>query len=138
MTAQTADLPDWSILVNPNIFSASFSAIAANNSMQLFQSAAPYRIWTAWVSVSAAAAAAYVAAYFEWGAHIGDGSGKSLLRASVNVIAAGNVVNNAISLPMNGYTPVFTAGFYTTNFITEPGVTNVFFRGSGGILYSQP
>ena len=137
-TPATGDLPDWSVLVNPNIKSASFSAIPANNSSQLFQSATPYRIWAAWISISGATSSTYAGGYFEWGARIGDGSGASLLRASLNVIAANEIADDSIALPISGYTPILSAGFFTTNFITEAGITNGFFRGSGGILYSQP
>lgn len=137
-TPATGDLPDWSVLVNPNIKNASVSSIAANNSTQLFQSATPYRIWAAWLDVVGFASSSYAGGFFDWAARIGDGSGASLLRCSAPIANPGNITVESVALQIPGYTPIFSAGFYTTNLITEAGITNGFFRGSGGILYSQP
>lgn len=137
-TPATGDLPDWSVLVNPNIRNSSSSSNAANNVIQLFQSATPYRIWAAWLDVVGFASSTYSGGFFDWGSRIGDGSGASLIRCSAPIANAGNITFNSMALQINGYTPILSAGFFTTNLSTEAGITNGFFRGSGGILFSQP
>ncbi len=137
-TPLNADLPDWSVLTNPNILNASFNNLSPGNIQQLFQSSSPYRIWAAWVNVSEATSAAYVAAVNTWGAQIGDGSGASLLRVQLHFVTPSSISNQALALPINGYTPVQSAGFYTMNLITDVGFTNMFGRANGGILFSIP
>lgn len=132
------DLPDWSLLVNPLILSSSFIDQAEGTQQQLFQSLTPYRIWMAWLDLSANTVAAYSAGSQLVGIHIGDGSGKSLIKLSAYMSQANQQVNKALAIPINGYTPVLSAGFYTTNLIVDTRPANFFIRGSGGILYSQP
>jgi hypothetical protein len=137
-TPLNADLPDWSVLTNPLILNASFNAILPGNLLHLFQSVSPYRIWAAWITLVGSATAAYVNAFSQYGAQIGDGSGASLLRASFAVQAASQTGQCSIALPINGYTPIISGGLYTTNLITDAGIGNVNARVNAGILFSIP
>ncbi len=137
-TPLNADLPDWSILTNPNILNASSNQVAPGNIITLFQSATPYRIWAAWISLVGSATAGYVNAFSHYGAQIGDGSGASLLRAEFAVQAASQTGQCQLALPINGYTPIKSGGFYTTNLITDAAIGNVNARANGGILFSIP
>src|SRR5712692_5399997 len=98
-TPLQADLPDWSILTNPNILNASANQVVPGSVIQLFQSANPYRIWAVWISLVGSATAAYVNAFSHYGAQIGDGSGASLLRAEFAVQAANQVGQCQLALP---------------------------------------
>lgn len=137
-TPLNADLPDWSILTNPNILNASANQIAPGNVITLFQSVNPYRIWGVWLSLVGTATAGYLNAFSHYGVQIGDGSGASLIRAEFAVQAANQQGQSALALPINGYTPVKSAGFYTTNLITDASIGNVNGRANGGILFSIP
>lgn len=137
-TPLNADLPDWSILTNPNILNASFNNQGSGLIDQLFQSPNPYRIWAAWIDVSAGTGSTYAGGVLTWGAQIGDGSGASLLRVQVHFAVANQVNQQALALPINGYTPKISAGQYTTNLVTDAGITNMFTRANGGILFSIP
>lgn len=137
-TPATGDLPDWSVLVNPNIKSASLVDQGAAVVTALFQSATPYRIWAAWLDISAWTSSSFSLGASAWGARIGDGSGAALIKVITYFGFASQTISKALALPISGYTPVLAAGMYTTNFITDTGFTNMFTRASGGILYSQP
>lgn len=137
-TPATGDLPDWSVLVNPNIKSASLVDQGAGVVTALFQSATPYRIWAAWLDISAFTSGSFALGASAWGARIGDGAGNALIKVITYFGAASQILSKALALPIAGYTPVVSGGNYTTNFITDVGFANMFTRASGGILYSQP
>ena len=135
----SGDLPDWTVETAPNILSASFNNIAAGVVQQLFQSPNPYRIWAVWVSISVATDNIYAAGTVStWGAQVGDGTGASLLRVQCHVSNANQVNQQALGLAVPGFTPAKSGGFYTTNLVTDVGITHVFTRANAGILYSIP
>lgn len=138
MTTPMGDLPDWETLVTPQILSAAAANIGPNNIQQLLQSANPYRIWGVWISITCATSSSYALGVQTIGAQIGDGSGKPLLRVQIHITTTNQIPNQSLAIPINGYTPVLSSGFYTTNLVTDVGQANAFFRANGGILYSQP
>ncbi len=137
MTVQ-GDLPDWSVLVIPNLRSASAGNQGSGLIVQLLSSATPYRIWVAWVDVSLASNTLLGGLPVTWGAQIGDGGGNPLVRSQRHIAAVSHEIGGSLSIAMNGYTPIQSAGQYTTNLVTDAGITNLFTRSSGGILYSIP
>lgn len=138
MTALTGDEPDWGTLVSPFVLNASANNVGPNNVTQLFQSTSPYRIWGVFLSVSTATNAGYASGLQTIGAQLGDGSGASLIRCQVHVTGVNDKGNQALAMAINGYTPIKSGGFYTTNLVTDVGFSGLFFRANGGILYSIP
>ena len=138
MTTPMGDLPDWETLVSPQILSAAAANVGPNNVQPLLASLSPYRIWGVWLSITVATAAAYAAGVQTIGAQIGDGSGKPLLRVQVHITSPDQLANQPLAIPVAGFTPILSGGFFTTNLVTDVGQTNAFFRANGGILYSQP
>jgi len=131
-------MPDWSVQVAPLVTSNSGTNQSPGTVFQIFQSASPYRIWGVWVSVSAGASSSFTGAPVTWGAQVGDGSGIALVRAQVHLAGASTSDSDALSLAIPGFTPKVSGGFFTTNLVTDAAITNVFARGNGGILFSQP
>ncbi len=138
MTTPIGDLPDWETLVSPNITSASFANIGAGLVDTLLSSPTPYRIWGVWIDVTVASAGAFTGGPVEWGAQIGDGSGLALIRVQRHIAVANQNNAGSLSIQLPGFTPKISSGNYTTNLITDTGITNLFTRASGGILYSIP
>lgn len=138
MTVTAGDMPDWTTQVAPLVTSNSATNQSPGAVVQIFQSATPYRIWGVWVSISAGASSSFTGAPVTWGAQIGDGSGIALVRAQVHLAAAGASDSDALSLALPGFTPKISGGFFTTNLVCDAAITNVFARGNGGILFSQP
>lgn len=138
MTTPIGDLPDWETLVSPNITSASFANIGAGLVDTLLTSASPYRIWGVWIDVTVASSSTFAGGPVEWGAQIGDGSGLALIRVQRHIAIASHEAGGSLSIQLPGFTPKISGGFYTTNLITDAGITNLFTRASGGILYSIP
>lgn len=138
MTVTAGDMPDWTTQTAPLVTSQSFTNQGAGQVLQLNQSANPYRIWGVWVQVSVTTIAGYAGGAQTWGAQVNDGSGIALLRAAIHVGAAGVNGEQSLSLAIPGFTPKFSAGFFTTNFVTDAGIVGLFTRASAGILFSQP
>lgn len=138
MSVPLGDMPDWTVQTAPLIRNASFVNQGAGSVLQLFQSANPYRIWAVWVDVSIASGNTFAGGPSTWGAQVNDGSGAALLRAQCHCAVANQNSAHGLAFQLTGYTPVLNAGFFTTNLITDAGITQLFTRASGGILFSVP
>lgn len=138
MTMPAGDQPDWQTLVSPQIVVASIIDQANNLNSAIFQSTSPFRVWGVWVRGSAATAAAYAGGVQEIKTRILDGFGNAILEVAFHVIAANQIAHAELAIPLNGFTPAIAAGFYTIDLNTDPELANTFYKGSGGIFYSQP
>lgn len=137
MTLQ-GDLPDWTVQTAPLINNASATNQGAGNVITLFSSLTPYRIWAVWVDVSIASGNTFAGGPSVWGAQIGDGSGAALLRVERHCAVTNQINGGVAVMPLQGYTPIQSLGAFTTNLVTDAGITQLFTRASGGILYSIP
>lgn len=134
----SGDLPDWTVETAPLIQNASATNQGAGGIIQLLQSANPYRIWAVWVDVSISSSSTFAGGPSTWGAQVGDGSGAALLRAQCHCATSNQNNAHGLVMPLSGYTPIKSGGLYTTNLVTDAGITNLFTRANGGILYSIP
>lgn len=138
MTVPMGDLPDWQTLVTPNILTASVIDQANNVNGNIFQSATPFRVWGLWVRGSAATSSTYAGGVQEIKTRLLDGFGNALLEVAFHLIAANQIAHAELAIPIGGYTPPLVAGNYTILLSTDPELANTFYKGSGGIFYSQP
>jgi hypothetical protein len=138
MTTPKGDLPDWQTFTAPPILPASVVDQAASFTSQILQSVSPFRVWGIWVRMSVCTSGAYVAAVLEMKTEIQDGNGNVLLEVACHVVAANQITHAELTMPCPGFTPANSGGFYQVQLKTDPSAANVFYRGSGGIFYSQP
>lgn len=137
MTAPMGDLPDWETLVQPNILTASSFNQTGGIAFNLFQSAAPFRVWGVWISAAYSSNSAYVSALSNVLSEIQDGAGNTLL-AIVNTLRVANQVSTGqLAIPLPGWTPQIS-GTYGVSLVSGASAANTDYRINGGIYYSQP
>jgi len=139
MTTPMGDLPDWQTLVTPPVLAFGISDIQAGLTPVILQTGAPFRVWGMWVRMSLATVTVYVAAILEVVTQIVDSNGAVLLEVACHVTAANQSQHDSKAIAIPGYTPAAAAGpSYVISLKTGASAANVFYRGGGGIFYSQP
>jgi hypothetical protein len=139
MTTPLGDLPDWTTQTAPLVRSSSEVNMGAGLVLPLLTGTEKFRVWGAWISVSVASDTSFgTGSPQTWGAQIGDSIGGALVRAQVHIANNNQVNQQHVNIAIPGFTPLLSSGDYTINFITDVGITHLFTRASGGILYSIP
>jgi hypothetical protein len=138
MTTPQGDLPDWQAFTAPPVLVSGLSDIQANINATILQSGTPFRVWGVWVRMSMSTSAGYVAAILEIVTQIVDGNGNVLLEVACHVTAANQSQHDCLAIPVPGFTPALSSSLYAISLKTGASAANVFYRGGGGIYYSQP
>lgn len=138
MTTPLGDQPDWQTLVVPQQLAVASLDQQNNITAAILDMVTPFRVWGCWVRQSMCTNAAYVAAVLEMTALLRDGQSHNLLEVACHVVAANQLAHAELSLPLNGFTPAPLGGHWQVNLTTSASTANVFYRASGGIVYSVP
>lgn len=134
----TGDLPDWSILVEPNIQIASVTNLAVTGLAHIHQQVTPFRVWGVWMQVTGITSAAYPAAIAFWGATMQDGAANAIIRAQIALINPSTSEVESIAIPVPGYTPILASGNYSVDVNVDALPGGMFGSVGAGIFYSNP
>lgn len=138
MTTPSGDQPDWQTLVTPQILNANVIDQIANVTNTLLSSSNPFRVWGLWIRVSVSTNGTYAGGQAEMRAQLQDGAGNVLLESAVIMSAINQGQNQSLAIPLPGFTPAKFNNAYSVVLVTSVGLTNLTFRASGGMFYSQP
>lgn len=138
MTALQGDLPDYSVLTQPNVLFAGLFDQSFNTNTQIISFAQPFRIWGLWVAQVQASNAAYAGGGQSNRARISQIDGTNLLVTHTNISKASDHDNMTHTLKLDGFTPVNIGTGWEVSFVVDAGAANTFMHASCGVFYSIP
>jgi hypothetical protein len=118
------------------VLSVALTGIAQNTTTNLISRITPYRIWGAWINIRFSSFAAYAAGLGFVDARIQDGQGNSLLHIGAELQAASQIVNETISIPIPGFTPLITGTHYLIQVVLSAAPANCDFSAGMGVYWS--